>query len=259
MDFKKYISSGILELYAMGTLSPTQMQEVDALIKTYPEIGIELNAIKESIARYGSLSERNSKQSLNEKTLGQNNRKSNPTIPYLKHRKTYRILLSVSLVALICSTFASMFFFTKWSESADKALVALNEQRKVSQSFNLLKVDYTNLSERLMVMRDPEMSMIPLIPADSSATYKATLYYDKYNGATFVDVLYLPIAPEVSQYQLWAMVDSQFVNVNMIDVAEDRIQKMKPLLNVSKWAVTLEPKGGSSLPTLDQMILTGKL
>ena len=46
MNIEEYISSGILEEYALGALSSEEMMEVEAMMAKYPEIKDELNNIE---------------------------------------------------------------------------------------------------------------------------------------------------------------------------------------------------------------------
>ena len=49
MDIKKYIASGILELYVAGELSEEQNLEVHQYALQYPEIKTEIEAIESSV------------------------------------------------------------------------------------------------------------------------------------------------------------------------------------------------------------------
>ena len=52
MDIKSYIESGILEQYVIGTLSPSEMAEVEKNINLYPEIANEIKAIEITLEAY---------------------------------------------------------------------------------------------------------------------------------------------------------------------------------------------------------------
>lgn len=49
MNIEEYISSGILEMYAMGQCTPAEQQEVEAMVKLYPEIAKELAEIEATL------------------------------------------------------------------------------------------------------------------------------------------------------------------------------------------------------------------
>jgi len=55
-NISKYIESGILELYVLGLTNPQETDEVNELIKTYPEISTEINKISEALLLYSEVS-----------------------------------------------------------------------------------------------------------------------------------------------------------------------------------------------------------
>jgi anti-sigma-K factor RskA len=54
MDVKEYISSGVLELYAMGALSSSEMQEVDRMCAAHAEVAQELARVQDALNSYAS-------------------------------------------------------------------------------------------------------------------------------------------------------------------------------------------------------------
>ena len=70
----------------------------------------------------------------------------------------------------------------------------------------------------------------------------------------------MPKAPEGKEYQLWAIVDGKPVDLGMYD--ENNSQKLQAMKTISKpqaFAITLENKGGSPTPTMEQMYVLGNV
>ena len=175
--------------------------------------------------------------------------------------KTYKYLLIACIASLIVNTLASIFFYAKWVEMADQYSVLLNEKNRLIQNFNLAKYEYDKMNADMAIIQDPSMAIATLIAADSTKPYKAKVYWNKLNGQAFIDVQNLPAPSAGNQYQLWAMVDGQPVNAGVFSLDEAGMQKVKTIggLNVAEWVVTLEPKGGSPAPTMNQKYLIGKI
>lgn len=55
MDIKKYIASGILELYALGLLNTIEVAEVDRLLRIHDELVEELEKISSALESYAKL------------------------------------------------------------------------------------------------------------------------------------------------------------------------------------------------------------
>jgi hypothetical protein len=166
-------------------------------------------------------------------------------IVFRKHLRTYKILISVSMIALAISTVASAFFFMKWSESTDKYQKILSEKNTAAHDRDLMKISYDNLSNQITVMRDPAMHVLSMNALDSNQTYKAMVYYNGYTGEVYVDTGNLPQTPPDSQYQLWGMVKDRFINISPLNLDEIGIQKLRRLENISECGITMEHKTDS--------------
>lgn len=49
MNFKKYTASGILEFYVLDLLTKKESEEVEQMMKRFPEIKKEVEAIEEAL------------------------------------------------------------------------------------------------------------------------------------------------------------------------------------------------------------------
>ena len=68
----------------------------------------------------------------------------------------------------------------------------------------------------------------------------------------------MPSPGDGKQFQLWALVGGKPVDAGVFVTGQEGIQRVKDVMNADIWAVTLEPKGGSLSPTMDQMYLISK-
>jgi anti-sigma-K factor RskA len=54
MDLKKYLSSGVIEDYCLGVLSPEEAQEVARNAKEFPEIEEAIREVEEVLKKYAT-------------------------------------------------------------------------------------------------------------------------------------------------------------------------------------------------------------
>ncbi|MEZ4904504.1 MAG: anti-sigma factor [Spirosomataceae bacterium] len=73
-----------------------------------------------------------------------------------------------------------------------------------------------------------------------------------------LNVLSLPTPTSDKQYQLWALVGGNPVDLGVFDV-NTAMQKMKAIPKADAFAVTLEKKGGSPTPHLEELYVMGKV
>jgi anti-sigma-K factor RskA len=263
MDSKEYIASGIVELYAMNALSPDEKKEFERLMLLYPEIATELNVVEQSIENYAFAHSLNPRPILRSRILNAafGDQKQAIVKPIQKQREnyslTYKYMVAASLAALIVSTFASWFFYTRWDEAEKRYTDLLNEKNELAENYNMVKASFDESMTTLLVMRDENSRMIELNSTDTSHKYMARVYWNRQTHHSYIDVLSLPAPAHGKQFQLWALVGGKPVDAGVFSM-DEYAQRVKDIEKADAWAVTLEPRGGSISPTMDQMYLISK-
>ena len=89
----------------------------------------------------------------------------------------------------------------------------------------------------------------------------AIVYWNEVKRFAYLDVVALPEAPSNKQYQLWAIVNGKPTDMGVFDLTAPGggLQSVPFVENPQAFAVTLEPKGGSPVPSLDQMYVIGNI
>jgi len=87
----------------------------------------------------------------------------------------------------------------------------------------------------------------------------ALIYWNKKTQTVYLDIKKLPQTASDKQYQLWFIDPVKGpVSAGVFDV-NSGLMKMTNAPAAAAFAVTLEPKGGSVSPTLDQMYVVGNV
>ncbi len=278
METKEYISSGILELYVSGSLSPEETRAVDAMASLHPEIAEELTEIQTALENYISLHERNPRPQLRIKILEAISHASNPeekvpvmraidsvksgipenTIPATsKSILTY--LLAACMALLVVSSASTYFYWNKYKQAQNEIAVLNSKNDKLAQDFNLVKNTQSKTLSDLNILRDHTYNQIELQGMKPAPYASAFIYWNQDNKEAFIDVKKLPEPSADKQYQLWALVDGKPFDAGVFNASNiDGLQVMKQIEKADAWAVTLEPKGGSVSPTLEEMYLLSK-
>lgn len=90
----------------------------------------------------------------------------------------------------------------------------------------------------------------------------AVVYWNNVKKTTYLDLGKLPQPAADKQFQLWAIVNGKPTDMGIFEVAPaDSLIKIDGqfIENPQAFAVTLEPKGGSQSPSLDQMWVVGNV
>jgi len=268
VDKNEIISSGLLELYALGLASQEEQLLVEEMLMKYPELKTELTDIEagmESYARaYSVQPSAKTKQSL----LSQINASSKTydddaaTSDDVSYGKVVGIspawkwIAAASIILLIGSGILNAIYYNKYLQS-NSAYNAANEELAST------KQALSEYDEEMSVVKDKNSLPVALTGLPAAPDAAAKIFWMKNTGEVYIDPSNLPAPPAGKQYQLWAIVDGKPVDGGMISINTAKgnkysIQKMKSFGKAEAFAVTLEKEGGNPTPQ-GEMYVMGKM
>jgi anti-sigma-K factor RskA len=275
LNNKEYISSGSLESYILGHASPEEAGILECVMKNSDEVReafeeaqktFEMLATAQAVTPPDDLKSKIwNKIQLQEKEVESNiekpiipintNVQQNVVKPELQEIKTEKngswknFAIAASLLFLV-STGANLYWMNSQSEINEK-LVKLESE---SKSKNLAM---QNMQQKLDVVANPDMKKVVLEGVDKHPESKATVLWDTTSKDVYLNVNNLPKAPEGMQYQLWAIADGKPVSAGMYSEDKDGRIALANIPNAQAFAITLEKKGGSEVPTMENMYVMG--
>jgi anti-sigma-K factor RskA len=262
MNITEYISSGILETYLLGGLSPMEAAEVETNALQYPEIRAELNKLEidlENMALSYSQTPPTSLKSKIASKLEFVETKEAKTIPLVP--SFYRQAIAASITLAILSAGSATYFWNKWKEAEGRVLTLESEKTMLTNNFNLTKQSLDEANGFLSTIKDTNSVLVTLKGSALSPDAAARVLWNKSTQQVYLGgIASLPKPSAEQQYQLWAIVDGKPVDAGVFDLeSRDRMQQLKAIGNVQAFAVTLEKKGGSPTPTLTALYLIGNV
>ena len=270
-DIKAYIESGILELYVLGDLSQGEKLQVEEMMSKHPVIKAEVEEIERSMESYALANAVDPAEHLRDKVLNSllTNFADDSTfaskkevkvkdnvvaMPAPKANSFYKYAFAACLAMLIASV-ALLINVNNKLQDANTQLVALNTQNQHFTS----TVHF--MDKQLSMYRDTVMKVITLKGTAKHPTAVMQLAWNTANKKVIIDMgdLKLPVNDQTHQYQLWAIVAGKPVDLGVFDKTAEAdtgdMKVMKAIATAQAFAVTLEPRGGSVNPTMDQMMV----
>lgn len=267
MDPKEYISTGILELYAAGSLNPDEEIEVEKVIREYPEVRNEYNNIQKIYYLTARLALKPPPESIKSAILNKIKKESSGKIhsiqstPIIVRSNTYRYLMAASIAFLLFSLIANLYLVNKLNEAKNQITV-LNDQKKIIvQDYEAVSRKLAQTSQDMKVVSDRDYDMVNLKGLEKSPASDVVTFWNPQTKKLYVKVENLPVPPANKQYQLWALSNGKPVDAGMMDVdpSDKNLHPMKDIDDAQAFAITLEPKGGSVNPTMTEMYVMGQL
>ena len=265
MDTREYIESGVLELYVFDQLTEAERREVEHLCAAHPEVQAELDAIQSSVNGYATSSPRQPDPALRERILSSMNladAAEPKVIPMgTSGGASYRWLAAASVALFIISAAGNLYLYNKYQNLTGQLSQLQSDKNVLADNNTHLTKQINTLGNDVSVMSSPDNVKVQLAGLPLSPTAQALIFWDKQRKATYINTAQLPPLAEGRQYQLWAIEDGKPVDLGMLplDKQEAALIRMKDVTAPQAFAITIEPKGGSTGPTMDQMIVLGKV
>ena len=276
MDVSSYIASGILEAYVFGEVSPQEAREVACLSQIYPEIQEELESLQKGLEGLAMSFSQEPPAGLRDKLMAKIDTLEVPETEEKEDDDTAAAILPaapatdepkvrpmysrwyVQLAAGIAILLAGWWLGTTMLKPDIQKLEG--ELAEVEQRSDSLEVQLVETDGQLAILTAPNSKFVDLAPQQERAnggTMRVLFKEDACEAYFLSTTLPEPSADE--DYQLWALVDGRPVDLGVIPRGKDGVFKMKTTCKADAFAVTLEPKGGSVAPTLENLLVLGEV
>jgi anti-sigma-K factor RskA len=272
-ELRAYIESGILELYVLGDVSPDEKRQVEEMASKHPEVKAELDAIEASLESYAAAqaieqSEKQRDRVLNSmlinfgddrafapKTHREQLEEKIVSMHPAKQINVYKYAFAACFVLLLISVAALFSIYNRLKQSNEVITSLQFDKQQFSNRVNLM-------DHQLDIFRDSTFKFIRLKGTPKTPASAMTVAWSPVKQKVMIDMagLKLPENDKTHQYQLWAIVGGKPVDLGVFDanttsVDTTGMKEMKPVTTPQAFAVTLEPRGGSVNPTMDEMVV----
>ena len=287
MNTKEYIQSGVLELYAAGALSDTEAREVEAMAAQYPEVQAELAAIQDALLSYSAAFKKNPKPELRSTILNRIDEiegvssanilsvpeaagklnaidtAGNNSFNYVQQPARFNYLMAAVWIFLVLNIVGNVYFFTKLKNTEEQMAGVLNENNKMKLEYEKIRLDMDKKSTDMKMVMNRSNKIVDLKGMEIAPQSFATVYWNPNSKKVMLNVSNLPMPPADKQYQLWALKDGKPIDAGVFDMqpgsGDDMHMMPVTIADADAFAVTLEKKGGSPVPTLTQLYVMGKI
>ncbi|KAA5534628.1 anti-sigma factor [Taibaiella lutea] len=274
MDVQQYISSGIIETYVLGMASEEEVRELMMLCEQYPEIKEALLSVQADMEQYATLHAAQPPSGMKEQIWNvlQENNNINSDSPAdssivsnviafkepEKEKKAFRSMMAAAAVIVIIASVGLNFFFWNKTQSTQQELASMKTEQQQMLASN--KAYQEKLAQINSMLLDPAMKSMVLAGVGNHVGTNAMLLWNTSSKEVYLSLKNMPPPPTGKQYQLWAIVDGKPVDAGVYALdSKDDMQKMKVIPSAQMFAITIENEGGSAAPTLDQMVVAGKV
>ncbi|MFM2224508.1 MAG: hypothetical protein RJA07_710 [Bacteroidota bacterium] len=265
MTPNELIDSGLLELYISGTLPEDKAQLVAATALQYKEVEDEIKRIEATII--AALENEKHPISANVKNnifaainIINTDTEQLKVVP-LRSFTMVNWAAAAMIVLLIGATlFIVEISHQKNELKAQQTQIQLDvDNLKTRLSF--LQTASNKAAEDMAVYRSHDYKKIVMMPISDTNHKMACVYYNPITHKLYVDNCGLPNPGNDKTYQLWAMKNGKPTSAGLFDTEmyNHGLQAFADVDGVESFAVTIENKGGATLPTLSALQVAGNI
>ena len=258
MDIKTYISSGVIEAYVTGNISPEESSILECVMKNNAEVMqavFEVQQIFEQLATSQAIEPPAHLRDEIFKKLdfskpAENTGKIIPlnvSKPVEQNNFSMPTWMKAASVAVLFGL--GYMGYELGSKSA--------QIEKFAQNNTELSTKVSSLEEMNSMLMNSKR--IQLKGVEKHPDMLAEVYWNE-SKQVYLDIKNMPAAPTGKQYQLWAIVDGKPMDMGMYsNNADSKIQAMKSVDKPQAFAITLEKEGGNATPTMEEMYVMGTI
>jgi anti-sigma-K factor RskA len=263
VNVKEYILSGIVESYVLGLATEAEQLEFEALCKQYPEVeqarsdfeqSLELQLLKDATAPPSALKEKIF-QSFDTSASNVAYQETEEYETPVRRMNVWKWVAAASFLLLAGAAY--------WAFSTN------NKYQSLQQANAELKNQLDHSTERIseldktaQTLQSPYLKTATLEGTPNAPGCFANVYWDTTTKDVWLLVNNMPPPVSEKQYQLWALLNGKPIDLGVIEPniwQKKLLVKMKNVQGAEAFAITLEPQGGSTSPTMEKMYVMGKL
>jgi anti-sigma-K factor RskA len=259
VNIQEYISSGIVESYVLGLASEEERREFEDLCSKYPELVEARTNFELAIEKQVSQSAQAPPGEVKRKIWSAIRETStvNPSkIVTMESTSARRspVLAWVAAAAIILFLIAGYFAYNFYNKNRELKNSNKDLEAKLNQNDSLIN----KMTEEQKIMHDPNAMVVNMVGLKGSPA-SASVYWDSTSTDVYLVVKNMPKLPSDKQYQLWALIGSKPVDLGLFDAPQPNvILKMKNTQQADAFAITIENRGNTAGPTLEQLQSMGK-
>jgi anti-sigma-K factor RskA len=251
MELQSFITSGLLETYALGQCSAAERQLVEQMLSEHPSVQIELNAIEQALEQYAQFQAITPPPGLKNKIMEaiqadkEEVEKPEMELNVPKGNSLNPWVLAVCAAALIFSA----YLWVAYQQIKQKHQELQEKVEQLRSDLQACGNRAANSMQFANLVRDPNTKRIEIT---GEKDFHSTVFNSDAQHSVVLDLTDLSAPKPGKYFQFWAIIDGKPVSMGMISgTASDNLQTFAYLDKVQAFAISEEDKPqGNATPTL---------
>lgn len=254
-ELHDFLKTDLLERYLIGQTNAHENEEVEFFLEKYPEAQTAYNKLQNNLELITAV---NAKTPSNIDLLDAIFEAiDDAPVHQLKptRKKTYFKYAIAASVATLFFASTSYFLYDYSKRLSNENQTIVEEVFDLRMDMELNKSLTADLREQFLHMNSPETKKYIFESTNRIKNLKTVAYINPSKRTSMVDVAALPKLPKGKDYQIWADMQGKMVSLGILskEEAKRRLQIIPYFENASGLTITVEPKGGSTIASINEV------
>jgi anti-sigma-K factor RskA len=256
VNIQEYIASGIVESYVLGLASPEERIEFEQMCAQYPELVEARNNFELSLEEQARKNVVQPPAGVKDKIWNkiQQTVPNTPKIiqmePTTSRFAGLRWVAAAAVILFLIGGFLAIKFYNENKNLKAELKSSQDAQAQLDQRLR-------KMADEQQIMNDPHTTVVNMVGLKGSPL-SANIYWDSTSANVYMIVKNMPKLPSDKQYQLWALINNKPVDLGLFDGGEKVILKMNNTQKADAFAITIENRGNTGGPNLQELQSMGK-
>lgn len=256
-----FLNSNLLERYLVGETDTAETLQVEEYISKYQEVKEAYDELQFNLEVIAKKDATTAPLHVLENILDELN-----DAPVIKLNRSnafaswYKIGVAASVAALIFAGTSVLFY--KQNQKLNDYNNRLNEENQVvvDEIFDLrgdIEKNNKKLDEvmqQFVKLNDPETYKYIIQGNSRARNLKTVAYINPKEKTSMIDVVSLPELPKEQCYQIWAELQGRMISLGILTQEDRQLRAIPYTENALALNITVEPKGGNTIASLDNMV-----
>lgn len=251
MDKKTILENGLLEQYLLGELDVDQTTELENLLAQEEDLKAELLALEKDFERIGQENAIAPPTEVKANLMAY--AKGDNAVITLKSQNKMKYLFGVAASIAGLLLLGSFWMYTQLNEVQQQLNTVEGSNEELNRTIEKLNNSLNTKETLFATLSHPDTEQYVLEGNALMPEGKMLSYVNHTTKSVVVNTERLPILNNDEDYQMWADVEGEMINMGVISKSS-QLMAMNYIDHAESLNITIEPSGGSEHPTVSRLV-----
>ncbi len=254
MNREYIVKEGILEAYFLGELTASEEQQVLEVLNSDSELMQQYKDLEKSMEKLALenavVPPSNVKDDLLKQISSPTEQENSKTkvIKGAFYKRSFAVAASIAIIFMT----TSMVLMYQLNTTKTELEANVSKQESLIDSLNTITKNSLEKDDWIAYVNDPNTERHLLLGNKLAPDAAVLSYVNHEERSVLINLHNLPEI-EDKDYQMWADVDGEMINMGVIDLSQQTLA-MNYIEDAESINITIEEKGGSDHPDVSQLI-----